>query len=251
MIDSAFTSLKGEHAVDETTPIPSVVLEAIAKGPSMKSTSIQSEQQAAASISFIPAPASAFIDETAVEIPQASVSTVTVAEPLVRSATAQVDLSGNWELVVTNKFKSEYDRYLLRLQQPQLVRTVALSIISMTTEAITQSNDGRELTIRGRNMRGDWERTLLASPEDDPLFVPIITADKEAVKAEAWWEYGRVHRSFLRGGKKYGGDFESKRYLDDDGNTLVCETMFFPRDSRREKASLTWRFRRAIEGSPW
>jgi hypothetical protein len=132
------------------------------------------------------------------------------------------------------------------------VRSVAVSIVGLTTEETVQSEQGRELLIRGRNVRGLWERTLTASGADKgsdeytPLKTSIITADAEQVEAEAWWEdNGTVHRSWLRGVTKYGGgEFESKRYLEDDGNVLVCESIFHPTDPSREKAQVIWRFRR-------
>jgi hypothetical protein len=169
-----------------------------------------------------------------------------------RSATAKsVDLSGKWELIVSEEFKVNYDKYLQILGQPPLVRSVALSIIGMTTEETIQSDQGRELKIRGRNVRGNWERTLKASSEKNPLVHTIVTADKETVESECWWEdNGSVHRSWLRGVAKYGGgDFESRRFLEDNRKTLVCESTFHPSDSSREKASIVWKFRRMDEGT--
>lgn len=172
------------------------------------------------------------------------------AEPTLgsRSATTQVtDLTGNWDLIVDDGFKKEYDQYLQDLGQPSLVRSVALSIIYMTAEEISQMEDGKELCIRGRNVRGNWERTLKASTENDKVVVPIITADKEEVLSECWWEEdGKVHRSWLRGVGKYGGgDFESKRYLEgEDGKILVCESVFHPKNKSKPQASVTWRFQK-------
>lgn len=151
-----------------------------------------------------------------------------------------VDLSGQWNIVVTDEFKDEYEKYLTLLGQPVLVRSVALSIVGLTTEETEQSENGRILAIRGRNVRGTWDRTLTTGD-----IVDIVTADGEDVKAEAWWEDGRIHRSWLRGVSKYGGgSFESKRYLESDGKILVCESIFHPDDDRREKATVTWRFLR-------
>lgn len=168
-----------------------------------------------------------------------------------RSATATVDLSGEWELVVTDAFKQEYDQYLLRLGQPFLVRSVAVNIIALTQEETQQSQKGRTLFIRGRNVKGVWERTLTASgpvagKDFEPIHTPITTADDEEVLAEAWWEdNGTVHRSWLRGVEKYGGgSFESKRYLQDGGKVLVCESIFHPNDAKRKKATVTWKFQR-------
>jgi hypothetical protein len=171
-----------------------------------------------------------------------------------RSATAAVDLSGTWDLIVTESFKEDYDKYLMMLGQPFLVRSVAVQIVGMTTEETVQKEDGRLLFIRGRNVRGLWERTLIASApergvdeEFQPLLTPITTADDEDVMSEAWWEKnGTVHRSWLRGVEKYGGgDFESQRYLEDSGKTLACMSIFHPNDKSREKASVTWRFHRS------
>lgn len=171
-----------------------------------------------------------------------------VAKSTTRSATTKsTDLSGKWDLVVSEDFKTEYDTYLKLLGQPSLVRSVALSIIGMTTEETVQTDDGKELRIRGRNVRGKWERTLTASSADKPMLTPLVTADNETVQAECWWEgNGSIHRSWLRGVEKYGGgNFESKRYLEDEDQILVCESTFHPLDSSREKAHVVWRFRRA------
>jgi hypothetical protein len=121
---------------------------------------------------------------------------------------------------------------------------VALSIVGLTTEETIQRENGRILFIRGTNARGVWERTLIASTSENPVKTPIVTVDAEKVEAEAWWQ-GPVHISWLRGVQKYGGgDFESKRYLENNGNVFVCETKFHPRDAAREKAEVTWRFSR-------
>ena len=76
----------------------------------------------------------------------------------------------------------------------------------------------------------------------------IKTADSEDVDAEAWWEeLGTKHRSWVRGGTKYGGgDFESLRYLEggSNGSVLVCVSTFHPKDASKEKAVVTWRFKR-------
>lgn len=165
----------------------------------------------------------------------------------------KVDISGKWNLIVTDEFKEEYDKYLTLLGQPFLVRSVALTIVGLTTEETAQSEKGKKLLIKGTNVRGVWERTLVASGADGkvsaytPIRTPIETADGEEVEAEAWWEErGTVHRSWMRGVKKYGGgDFESKRYLEDNGEILVCESTFHPIDETREKARVTWRFKRA------
>jgi len=167
--------------------------------------------------------------------------------PMGRKATTEtINLTGEWQLVVSNDFKTEYGEYLKRLGQPRLVRSVALSIVGMTSEETIQSEQGRKLTIRGHNAVGIWERTLEASTEDDPVIAPVVTCDDETVQSECWWENnGLVHRSWLRNVEKYGGgSFESKRYLQDNGNTLVCESTFHPTDTRRRRAKVTWKFQR-------
>jgi hypothetical protein len=166
-----------------------------------------------------------------------------------------VDLSGRWNIITTDEFQKDYDKYLRLLGQPFIVRSVALSIVGMTTEETVQSDQGRALLVRGTNARGVWERTLTASGTDEkdsaftPVRTPILTIDKERVEAEAWWENkGTVHHSWLRGVTKYGGgDFESKRYLEGDGKIFVCESTFHPKDETREKATITWRFLRQGE----
>jgi len=162
-----------------------------------------------------------------------------------------VDLSGNWECVVTNEFKKQYDRYLSMLGQPGLVRSAALSIVTMTTEETVQSENGRSLMVRGRNARGIWERTLVASgateTEKDftPILAPMKSADNEHVHAESWWENdGTKHRSWIKGVTKYGGGaFESVRYIDEN-DQLICESTFHPTDPKKEKANITWTFKR-------
>jgi hypothetical protein len=164
------------------------------------------------------------------------------------------DLSGHWNIkpFVTADFKKEYDHYLKMLGQPSIVRSVAVSIVSMTTEETIQTKQGQELMIRGKNVRGIWERTLLASGAErsksdfEATRTPMITCDSEHVEAEAWWEQGgTVHRSWLYGIQRYGGgSFESLRYLENNGQVLVCESIFHPNDKNRDKASITWRFQR-------
>ncbi len=146
-----------------------------------------------------------------------------------RQATATVDFTGNWTLIVDDNFKSEYDSYLRKLGQPMLVRTLAEAVIGSTKEEVIQNDEGKELYIRGMNVRGSWERTLEASEMDvgnDVVVVeeeeeggsttvhaveghvlkPMITADEEEVEVASWWEDGgKVHRSWVVGGKKYGG----------------------------------------------
>lgn len=176
---------------------------------------------------------------------------------LPRQATAcpTVDLSGNWTLIVDDAFKSQYDDYLKKLGQPMLVRTVALTVIGSTKEETKQMDGGQQLYIKGTNVRGSWERTLEASETNTDgkttdhaveghVLKPMITADDEEVEVASWWEEnGTVHKSWVVGGKKYGGgDFENRRYLTENGNILVCESIFHPIESGRPKASVTWRF---------
>jgi len=151
-----------------------------------------------------------------------------------RESLSVVDLSGNWTLVVTDDFLQEYDAYLQGLGQPLLVRKVALGLVDRTTEETRQVSSD-ELFVCGRNVRGTWERTLTTQTST------IRTADGEAVQAQAWWE-NNVHVSWLRGVTKYGGgDFESRRYMDKDGQ-LVCESIFHGK--QRGPAKVTWRFAR-------
>lgn len=158
-----------------------------------------------------------------------------------------IDLSGKWRIVVSEEFKKIYDNYLMLLGQPSLVRSVALSIVGMTTEEMVQSERGKNLMIRGHNVRGVWERTLVASDKDTRQTTPVVTADGEKVQAEAWWgQGGTVHISWMRGVQRYGGgDFESKRYLTDNGKTLVCDSIFHPTDTSRDKVQIQWKFTRA------
>jgi hypothetical protein len=91
-----------------------------------------------------------------------------------------IDLSGNWQVFVTDQFKNDYDSYLANLGQPSLVRTVALGIVGRTTEELSMTENGKHLLIRGTNVRGVWHRTLVASgteigmDEFTPLHVPIM-----------------------------------------------------------------------------
>jgi hypothetical protein len=164
-----------------------------------------------------------------------------------------VDLSGKWKLIVTDKFKVEYEEFLRSLGQPLIVRGAAVVLIGNTREETRQSDGGRSLYIRGVNANGIWERTLVASGTDcdasdyEPLMVPILTADAEKVVAESWWQdMGTTHVSWTRGVKKYGGgSFESKRYLENDGKVYVCESTFHPTDGQgRDESHLKWKFLR-------
>lgn len=169
-----------------------------------------------------------------------------------------VDLSGEWSLIANEAFVLEYDTYLKRLGFSKITRKVACSLIGRTTEITKQSDNGRNLFMKGVNPKGVWERMLTSSgypdfdTDDSELKEyshtksTIKTADAEDVDAEAWWEeLGTKHRSWLRGSKKYGGgDFESVRYLEvgSNGNVLVCNSIFHPTDPSKEKAVVTWRF---------
>ena len=165
-----------------------------------------------------------------------------------------VDLSGSWTLIADDAFKKEYDTYLSDLGFNRITRGVACSLISRTTEITKQSNNGRELYLKGTNPKGAWERTLIASGFPDfetksnqtdysHMKASIKSAESEDVEAEAWWECrGTKHRSMLCGGKK--GNFESLRYVDDSGDVLVCESILHPKDKSKKKARVTWRFQR-------
>ena len=156
-----------------------------------------------------------------ISTPTTTTTTSASAAPEERQATASVDFTGNWTLIVDDSFKSEYDSYLRKLGQPMLVRTVAMTVIGSTKEEAIQSEGGKQLFIRGMNVRGSWERTLEASETDavgeegdmhaveGHVLKPMVTADEEEVEVASWWENGgKVHRSWVVGGKKYGGGKE-------------------------------------------
>lgn len=171
-----------------------------------------------------------------------------------------VDLTGKWTVVMNPSFKQQYDKYLSSLNQPSLVRKIAGSIVDRTIEDIVQTDDGRTCAIQGTNIRGVWDRTLISSGAEpnagageeiewdsyEHLRTPIITADSEEVQSEAWWGCeGTVHHSWLLGTRKYGGgDFESRRWLEDGGETLMCESIFHPRKKGKGKGELLWKFTR-------
>jgi hypothetical protein len=207
---------------------------------------ISEESNAPAPIELVEA---AFVAEP---IENTATATLAVTPQGDRWATATSDLSGDWVLMATDEFKQGYDGYLKRLGQPLIVRGIALGIIGLTSEITKQTDEGRTLSIRGTNARGVWERSLISSGADgsnkdyEAVGLKVVTADGEAVQAEAWWEEkGTVHCSWMRGVSKYGGgDFESRRYLENDGKVLVCETIFHPQDVKREKAQVIWKFLR-------
>jgi len=167
-----------------------------------------------------------------------------------------IDLSGNWRIVVTKEFKKEYDRYLAKLGQPVIVRSVAINIVDRTVEEIEQKHGGREFSIRGENLRGIWDRTLISSGADfgddgqvvecgeHHLRTVISTADNEKVESEAWWgSDGTVHHSWLLGITRYGGgDFEARRYFVNGGKSLICESTFHFKSKTKDKAKITWNF---------
>ena len=92
-------------------------------------------------------------------------------------------------------------------------------------------------------------RTLL-------LVTPIIVAHRRPPhlhpppppfppQAPSWWSDSNVHNSWLRDTTKYGGgDFSSRRYVDDSG-CYVCESTFHPKKEGKEKASIMWKFEQA------
>ncbi|KAL3801818.1 hypothetical protein HJC23_001214 [Cyclotella cryptica] len=98
------------------------------------------------------------------------------------------------------KFNTEYDANLKQLSFNRIIRGVACSHIARTTDITKQTNPEENL----RNVR-----RVKTTPDVD---------------AEAWWDKrGTRHRSWLKGGMKYGGgDFESLRYLEEGsgGNAL-------------------------------
>ena len=172
----------------------------------------------------------------------------------------EVDLSGKWKLITTEQFKEEYDEFLKALGQPLIVRGAALLIVGNTREETKQIDGGREFYIKGVNAKGTWERMLKSSGSDfgttmvpnadgsyDHTPVTILTADSEKVEAKSWWEEdGTIHVSWTQGVNRYGGgSFESRRYLENNGDVYVCESIF----RRNNKAdgpdpTLVWKFLR-------
>ena len=110
----------------------------------------------------------------------------------------KVDLSGEWTLIADDAFKAEYDSYLKQLGFNGITRRVACGLIARTTEITKQSDNGRELYLKGTNPKGAWERSLIASGYPDFETHPerkegddyshtktaIKTADAEDVDAE-------------------------------------------------------------------
>jgi hypothetical protein len=234
------------------TPIPQLVEETVQQTVQLVEETVQILTESLNSVSR-----AIRMEDSSTQVPSVQQMQPSDIKPLPKGmrwaiASPDVNLSGNWKILVDDHFKKDYDTYLTNLGQPSLVRTVATSIVEMTTEQVRQEDEGRVLHIEGKNLRGIWERTLVASGSDwdhdykdeEHVKTSLVTADQEQVQAEAWWESeGSVHRSFLRGVKKYGGgDFESKRYLMDNGNILVCESIFHPRDEEKQRAEITWKF---------
>ena len=174
-------------------------------------------------------------------------------------AAPEVNLSGKWKLIITEQFKEEYDEFLKSLGQPLIVRGAALLIVGNTREETKQSDGGREMYIKGVNAKGVWERTLISSGSDfdttllpnvdgsyDHVPVKILTADSEKVDATSWWENdGTVHVSLTRTKRYGGGSFESRRYLENNGDVYVCESIF-RRDNSADGPDpyLKWKFLR-------
>jgi len=170
----------------------------------------------------------------------------------VRSATAGsgVDLTGTWRPVVTEVFKSQYDAYLKNCSETYLFRQVVVNGIGYLEETIRQLDGGKNLEITATNPVGDWNRTLVASPEDAPLQVAIIDPDKDVCHIEAYWvDGGTRHKSLLKGKPRVkGGVFETIRYLDGD-DSLVCESYFHPSPNAPAKfkpAHVVWNFTRVV-----
>ena len=95
----------------------------------------------------------------------------------------------------------------------------------------------------------DFDTTMVPNADGsyDHTAVKILTADSERVDATSWWENdGTVHVSWTQGVNRYGGgSFESRRYLENNGDVYVCESIF----RRNNKAdgpdpTLKWKFLR-------
>ena len=174
-----------------------------------------------------------------------------------------VNLSGQWELIVSNEWKKDYDVYLASMGYNIFLRKVALTVIQLTKEEIlhwnanTPTNDcscdddvsneiasyekERRLRILSTNPKGTWDRTYISSGATNPLgnhssepqeyqkiILPIKTANGDPGESECWWERnGTVHRSWIRNAPQ--GDYESLRYLEEgsEGNIYVCESYFY------------------------
>jgi hypothetical protein len=147
------------------------------------------------------------------------------------------NLSGSWKIIVHEEFKSQYDVYLKVLGFGRILRALAIKMIHKTVEEIKDSPNGEKLWIKSINPKGIWERTLL-----DRLH-KVKTAEREEVMTKSRWD-GSRHISFLYNIKKYSGaDFESIRYIDENG-FYICESKVHPKTSKIPKATLTWRFQK-------
>jgi hypothetical protein len=70
----------------------------------------------------------------------------------------------------------------------------------------------------------------------------IKGADGVRTLCRVWWE-GDRHKSWLVGGKKFGGgDFESTRYLEND--FYVCDTCFHPTTKGKKDVCIKWTYER-------
>ena len=171
-----------------------------------------------------------------------------------RQATASpyTDLSGTWAPIVTPSFKLQYDDYLKNCSQSFVFRKVIVNGIEYQKEAIRQLDNGKNLEINAKNPAGNWNRTLVASDVDNPVYTEMIDPDKDTVNVECWWEgNGTKHKSVLRGKPRVnGGIFETVRYLDEeDEDVLICESSFLPSELERSSSSfkfghVCWRFQR-------
>ncbi len=187
-------------------------------------------------------------------ITTANTTTTTPIISTTRQATASpnTDLSGTWSPIVTPSFKSEYDDYLKNCSQSFMFRKVIVNGIEYQRETIRQLDNGQNLQIIAQNPAGNWNRTLIASDENNPMNATIVDPDKDTVNVEAWWEEnGTRHKSVLRGKPRLkGGVFETVRYLDEvDEDVLVCESTFLPSELEGSSSSfkygrVLWRFQR-------
>lgn len=165
--------------------------------------------------------------------------------------TTNTDLSGEWKPIVTQKFKKDYDSYLVKCGQNFMFRQVIVNGIGLQKEYITQKHQGRDLEIYATNPAGNWNRTLKSSGADleqdtfEAMNTTIRDPDGDMVQVESWWEEnGIVHKSWLRGKPRlHGGEIETARYLESN-DTLVTTSTFHPGLSKFEYANITWRFKR-------
>ena len=134
-----------------------------------------------------------------------------------------------------------------------MFRKVVVNGIEFQRETIHQLDNGQNLQIIAQNPAGNWNRTLVASDSNNPVYATIVDPDKDTVNVEAWWEEdGTKHKSVLRGKPRVkGGVFETVRYLDEeDTDVLICESTFLPSELEQgsspsfKYASVLWRFRR-------